>query len=67
MLFWVHFENGLQAKSDISVAIYNRFKELDIEIPFPQRVVHFPQGLKDIQKSENEIISPKEQKPERGS
>ncbi|MFC2147045.1 mechanosensitive ion channel domain-containing protein [Bacteroidota bacterium] len=67
VLFWVHFENGLQAKSDISVAIYNRFKELDIEIPFPQRVVHFPQGLKDIQKSENEIISPKEQKPERGS
>jgi len=67
VLFWVYFENGLQSKSDISVAIYNRFKELDIEIPYPQRVVHLPQGLKDIQKSENEIISPKKQKPERGS
>ncbi|WP_066221235.1 mechanosensitive ion channel family protein [Formosa haliotis] len=37
LLFWVHYEVGLQAKSDISIAIYNRFKEEGIEIPFPQR------------------------------
>ncbi|MBU2949504.1 mechanosensitive ion channel [Tamlana agarivorans] len=37
LLFWVHYELGLQAKSDISIGIYNRFKEEGIEIPFPQR------------------------------
>ncbi len=40
LLFWVYFDNGLQCKSDVSVAIYNRFAELGIEIPFPQRVLH---------------------------
>ena len=38
--FWVPFEMGLQSKSDISVAVYNKFKENNIEIPFPQRDVH---------------------------
>jgi len=38
--FWVPFEVGLQTKSDVSVAIYNKFKEHNIEIPFPQRDVH---------------------------
>jgi small-conductance mechanosensitive channel len=38
--FWVPFEIGLQAKSDVSIAIYNKFKENDIEIPFPQRDIH---------------------------
>ena len=38
--FWVPFEIGLQTKSDVSVAIYNKFKEHNIEIPFPQRDVH---------------------------
>ncbi|QQY83461.1 mechanosensitive ion channel [Tamlana sp. s12] len=37
LLFWVHYELGLQAKSDISIGIYNRFKEEGVEIPFPQR------------------------------
>ncbi|MDO6760871.1 mechanosensitive ion channel [Tamlana sp. 2_MG-2023] len=37
LLFWVHYELGLQAKSDISIGIYNRFKKEGIEIPFPQR------------------------------
>ncbi|AUS04672.1 mechanosensitive ion channel family protein [Pseudotamlana carrageenivorans] len=40
LLFWVHYELGLQAKSDISIAIYNRFKEEGVEIPFPQRDLH---------------------------
>lgn len=38
--FWVHYEIGLQAKSDVSIAIYNRFKEEGIEIPFPQQDIH---------------------------
>jgi small-conductance mechanosensitive channel len=38
--FWVNFENGLQAKSDVSIAIYNGLAAANIEIPFPQRDVH---------------------------
>jgi len=38
--FWVPFEQGLQAKSDVSIAIYNAFEEKGIEIPFPQRDIH---------------------------
>jgi small-conductance mechanosensitive channel len=38
--FWVYFELGLQAKSDVSIAIYNKFKEHNIEIPFPQQDVY---------------------------
>ena len=40
LLFWVPFEKGLTAKSDVSIAIYNKFKKAGIEIPFPQRDVH---------------------------
>ncbi len=67
VLFWVHFENGLQSKSDVSVAIYNRFKELDIEIPFPQRVIHIPQENKNISRAANEIVPPDKQKPDQNS
>jgi small-conductance mechanosensitive channel len=42
--FWVHFEIGLQAKSDVSIDIYNKFKEHHIEIPFPQQDLH----IKDV-------------------
>ena len=38
--FWVYFENGLQAQSDVSIDIYNRFHEAGIQIPFPQRDVN---------------------------
>jgi small-conductance mechanosensitive channel len=38
--FWVPFEHGMQAKSDVSVALYNAFEEKGIEIPFPQRDIH---------------------------
>ena len=47
--FWVHFEIGLQAKSDISIAIYNKFKENGIKIPFPQQDVY----IKNLPKKEN--------------
>ena len=43
LLFWVHFQNGLQAKSDVSIAVYNRFEELGIKIPFPQHEVYLSQ------------------------
>ena len=42
--FWVHYEVGLQTKSEVSIAIYNRFKEQGIEIPFPQRDIHIRDG-----------------------
>jgi small-conductance mechanosensitive channel len=48
LLFWVYFQNSLGSKSDVSIAIYNRFKELGIEIPLPQRVVTFPENTKGI-------------------
>ncbi len=38
--FWVPFELGLQAKSDVSIALYNACAEQGIEIPFPQRDIH---------------------------
>ena len=38
--FWVPYAIGLQAKSEVSIAIYNKFKEHDIEIPFPQRDIN---------------------------
>ncbi len=44
LLFWVYFQKGLQAKSDVSIAVYNRFRELGIEIPFPQLDVYLPQN-----------------------
>jgi len=48
--FWVHFELGLQAKSDVSIAVYNKFKEHGIEIPFPQQDVY----IKDDQRNKND-------------
>lgn len=38
--FWVPFEIGLDVKSDVFVAVYNKFEELDIEIPFPQQNIY---------------------------
>ncbi|SDS22745.1 Mechanosensitive ion channel [Formosa sp. Hel1_31_208] len=48
--FWTHFSLSLQAKSDISIAIYNKFKEHNIEIPFPQQDVY----IKDFPKPETD-------------
>jgi len=44
LLFWVNFEMGLTAKSDIAIGVYNTFAENNIEIPFPQVDLH----VKDI-------------------
>jgi small-conductance mechanosensitive channel len=43
----VPFEKGLSAKSEVSLAIYNKFKAAGIRIPFPQRDLHIkslPEG-----------------------
>ena len=42
LLIWINIQNVLAARSQVSVAIYNKFKELGIKIPYPQRVVHLP-------------------------
>ena len=43
LLFWVHFQNGIQAKSDVSIAVYAKFSELGIKIPVPQREIYLSQ------------------------
>ncbi|WP_435137376.1 mechanosensitive ion channel family protein [Formosa sp. A9] len=48
LLFWVHYEFGLQSKSDVSIAIYNRFKAEGIEIPFPQRDLNVRNVPEDV-------------------
>jgi small-conductance mechanosensitive channel len=40
LLFWVPYDIGLGTKSDVSVDIFNKFKEHNIQIPFPQLDVH---------------------------
>lgn len=40
LLCWVLFGNGIQAQSDLSVAIDKAFKANNIEIPFPQLDLH---------------------------
>ncbi len=40
LLFWVHYEMGIGVKSDVAVAIFNIFKENNVEIPFPQVDLH---------------------------
>jgi small-conductance mechanosensitive channel len=49
--FWVPYERGLETKSEISIAIYNKFNELGIEIPFPQQDVH----IKDINETQIDL------------
>ena len=52
--FWVHYEVGLKAKSDVSIAIYNLFEKHGVEIPFPQQDVY----LKELPATKA-IVSPK--------
>lgn len=57
LLFWVYFQNSLKSKSDVSIAIYNRFDELGIEIPLPQRVVQFSKNDQRPDDLSNDLIS----------
>ena len=52
--FWVHYEVGLQAKSDVSIEVYNKFDEHGIEIPFPQRDLHI-KNMPDVNKDEGSL------------
>ena len=44
VLCWVLLENSLQAKSNLSIEIFNAFAKKGIEIPFPQMDLH----VKDV-------------------
>jgi len=55
--FWVYFENGLQAQSDVSIDIYNRLAEAEISIPFPQRDVNL-KGLSSELGLDSKSIDP---------
>ena len=52
--FWVHYEVGLQAKSDVSIEVYNKFAENGIEIPFPQRDLHI-KNMPDIDQDKGSL------------
>ena len=52
--FWVHYEVGLQAKSDVSIEVYNKFDEHGIEIPFPQRDLHI-KNMPDVNKDKGSL------------
>ena len=39
VLFWVYFQEGLTAKSEVAVQIFDAFKQAGIDIPVPQRVI----------------------------
>ncbi len=56
--FWVYFENGLQAQSDVSIDIYNRLDKAGISIPFPQRDVNL-KGLSTELGLDSKLIDPK--------
>lgn len=43
LLFWTHYDLSLITRSAVAVAVYNIFKEHNIEIPFPQLDVHMKQ------------------------
>ena len=53
LLFWVHFEDGLQTQSDVAIKIYKLFKEHNVEIPFPQLDLHVKDKSKDSQDGNN--------------
>ena len=58
--FWVHYEVGLQAKSDVSIAVYNLFAKHGVEIPFPQQDVYIKDmpglGKKEDHKDSDELV-----------
>ena len=45
--FWTHIDKCMIAETDIRMEIINQFRELNIEIPFPQRFVHMAEKTED--------------------
>jgi small-conductance mechanosensitive channel len=65
LLVWVPYDKGLISKSNISVAIYDAFKENGIEIPFPQSDIHVKDINAENRKATNTIkqtVKPRESK-----
>jgi len=60
LLFWVMVDDAIQAKSDVSIAIYNKFNERGITIPFPQRDVNFRKEDLELLKGREDKIKPKD-------
>lgn len=52
LLVWVPVDTYLIAKSEISLAVYNRFKKEKIEIPFPQRDLHIKSDDRSVGKKD---------------
>ncbi|NPD46650.1 MULTISPECIES: mechanosensitive ion channel family protein [unclassified Lentimicrobium] len=52
LLFWTLFDNGLQARSDISVLIADAFAKNNVEIPFPQLDLH----VKEEQEQDKKLL-----------
>ncbi len=44
LLYWVPYNIGIGTKSDVAIAIFNKFKENNIEIPFPQIDLHMKEA-----------------------
>jgi potassium-dependent mechanosensitive channel len=58
LLFWVHFEEGLSAQSDVALKIFDFLKENNIEIPFPQLDLHIKNAKGNTTKNEAPQSSP---------
>ena len=52
LLFWIDndTESGLRPRSEVMFSIWRKFKEHDIEIPFPQRDLHIKEPVTTIHK-----------------
>ncbi len=55
LLAWVHFDDSLPTKSQLSIAIYDALTEAGIGIPFPQMDLH----VKDHYTEQPKVVIPK--------
>ncbi len=62
LLCWVLYDNGLSAKSNIGVEIFNAFAEKGIEIPFPQIDLHVKDspGAEDLTEKKLKLFKRKD-------
>ncbi len=58
LLCWIPFDSGLSIRSDLSVAIYNAFKEEGIEIPFPQMDIHVKDVVSGTKTEKPQVVVP---------